>query len=301
MFGSCQFPRRARTGARRPLSSATVALGLSVAGFQAGGAGLQSATPVNGSPAGLDGSRSPAVPSAAPGPTYLRNVRPILMGKCLRCHDQATILGYWVDYQTAFSHRRQIRRRVWDSWKGDYYKEPMPAENSSESEAMTEGERKTIKDWVDAGAPYGVAPAPSGPLETKAERMQHGKQLFDTICAVCHQPNAQGIPSKFPPLAGSDFLNANKERAVGIVIRGLQGEVTVNRRTFVNSMPSFPLSDGDIASVLTYVYNSFGNSGKDVTPEEVTALRPQGQDQGPLVLQKTNAAANPSPEINPYE
>jgi nitrite reductase (NO-forming) len=79
----------------------------------------------------------------------------------------------------------------------------------------------------------------------------------------------------FPPLAGSDYLNANKDRAIQTVIFGRQGDVVVNGQKFNNSMPSFPLNDENIADVLTFVYNSFGNSGLEVTPEEVRALRSQ--------------------------
>ncbi len=86
----------------------------------------------------------------------------------------------------------------------------------------------------------------------------------------------------FPPLAGSDFLNADKNRAIKIVINGRQGEVIVNGRKFNNSMPKFPLGDDDIANVLTYVYNSFGNAGLEVAPPEVKALRDEPPDvEGP--------------------
>jgi nitrite reductase (NO-forming) len=70
-------------------------------------------------------------------------------------------------------------------------------------------------------------------------------------------------------------LNADKNRAIQIVISGRQGEVIVNGAKFNNNMPAFPLGDQDIANVLTYVYNSFGNSGLEVTPEEVKAVRAQ--------------------------
>jgi nitrite reductase (NO-forming) len=83
------------------------------------------------------------------------------------------------------------------------------------------------------------------------------------------------LPNVFPPLAGSDFLNADKNRAIQTVLFGRQGEVVVNGVKFNNNMPSFPLNDQNIANVLTYVYNSFGNSGLEVTVEEVKALRAQ--------------------------
>jgi len=205
-------------------------------------------------------------------PTYLRDVLPIFAGKCASCHnDRARFLHNWFDYKAAVGDRWEIKRRVWNSWKGSYFKQPMPIGNSPESEAMTEEEHTIIKDWVDAGAPYGVPAADSTP-KSKAERVDRGRRIFTTVCAVCHQPSGQGIPDRFPPLVGSDFLNSDKSRAIRIVLNGMQGEIFVNGQKFNNAMPSLPLADGDIAAALTYVYNSFGNSGKEVTPEEVKAL-----------------------------
>ena len=109
---------------------------------------------------------------------------------------------------------------------------------------------------------------------------------YSAICAACHQPTGRGVPNVFPPLAGSDFLNADKARAVKLVIYGRQGEVVVNGMKFNNNMPAFPLGDQDIANVLTYVYNSFGNAGLEVTPDEVKTLRAQPRD---------TVTPNPSP------
>ncbi len=104
-----------------------------------------------------------------------------------------------------------------------------------------------------------------------------GKKVFSTTCFACHQPDAKGIPGIFPPLAGSNFLNANKERAIGIVLHGKTGPVTVNGNQFNNTMPPQPLTDDQIAAVLTYVYHSFGNSGKTVTKDEVAKIRAEKQ------------------------
>jgi mono/diheme cytochrome c family protein len=216
-----------------------------------------------------------AVNSTNQGPTYLGDIQPIFMGNCSRCHNQESRFVYnWLDYKTAYADRWEIRRRVWDSWKGHYYKEPMPIENSPESMALTDEERETIRAWVDSGGPRGVAPSSDG-VKTKAERIVLGRRLFTSICAACHQPTGQGLPNVFPPLAGSDFLNSDKNRAIRIVIAGWQGEVVVNGRKFNNNMPAFPLGDQDIANVLTYVYNSFGNAGLEVSPDEVKTLRAQ--------------------------
>jgi nitrite reductase (NO-forming) len=75
------------------------------------------------------------------------------------------------------------------------------------------------------------------------------------------------------------------------VINGRQGEIVVNGLKFNNSMPKFPLSDEDIADALTFVYNSFGNAGMEVTPEEVKTLRGQPMD----------TVTGPPPPKNPYE
>ena len=83
------------------------------------------------------GAESP--PAAATTPTYLRDVLPIIMGKCSRCHnEQAKFVYNWLDYRTAFADRWEIKRRVWDSWKGTYFKESMPIANSPESFALTD-------------------------------------------------------------------------------------------------------------------------------------------------------------------
>lgn len=225
--------------------------------------------------AGAWGQSQPATASAQPShaPTYLGDIQPIFMGNCSRCHNQQSRFVYnWLDYKTAYADRWEIRRRVWDSYHGSYYKESMPIENSPESLHITPQERDIIKKWVDDGAPRGEAPKGGAP-KTKEERILLGQRLFTSICAACHQPNGLGRANMFPPLAGSDFLNANKERAIRIVISGRQGEVVVNGLKYNNNMPSFPLTDEDIANVLTYVYNSFGNSGLEVTPEEVKTVR----------------------------
>lgn len=225
-----------------------------------------------------DSAASAAAAAANSAPTYLRDIQPIFMGNCSSCHNQQSRFVYdWLDYKTAYADRWEIKRRIWDSWKGSYYKEAMPIANSPESLAFTDEQRLVIKNWVDSGAVCGVAPLPGSP-KTKAERIELGRRLFTSICAACHQPTGQGRPNVFPPLAGSDFLNADKNRAIKIVIHGRQGEVVVNGMKFNSSMPGFPLNDDSIANVLTYVYNSFGNSGLQVMPDEVKVLRTQPAD-----------------------
>lgn len=218
--------------------------------------------------------------------TYTRDVLPIVLGKCYSCHnDQTKFLPNWSDYSTAFAHRVEIKRRVWDSWRGSYYKQPMPAGNSPQCQAMTEADRQVIKRWVEQGAVYGEAPATQVAAASKDERIKAGRQLFGAVCLPCHQANGQGIPNRFPPLAASDFLNADRNRAIQTLLNGRMGEITVNGQKFNGAMPRLPFDDEQISCVLTYVYCSFGNSGQEIRPDDVKQVR----------AQKTEAVPDPKP------
>ena len=239
---------------------------------------LSAATVYTQSTSSTGAGATPAEPggktsNVSTNPTYLHDILPLFLGKCSRCHnDQSTFLPNWLDYKTAYSHRAEIERRVWESWKNNYYKESMPVANCPECRTMTEDDRALIRDWVNSGAAYGVPP-PNSIARNKDERIEYGKRLYIITCVPCHQANAQGIPYRYPPLAESDFLNADKDRAIKALVNGRQGPIMVNGLGFTNSMPKFPLTDEQIANVLTYVYNSFGNSGKEVTPDEVKVAR----------------------------
>ena len=106
-----------------------------------------------------------------------------------------------------------------------------------------------------------------------ADRIADGKSIYSTTCFACHQPAGEGLPNAFPPLAKSDYLNADVDRAIDIVIHGKTGEMIVNGKTYNSVMTAQTLTDEEIANVLTYVYNSWGNSKKDVTKEMVTKVR----------------------------
>ncbi|UFH34423.1 copper-containing nitrite reductase [Flavobacterium acetivorans] len=109
--------------------------------------------------------------------------------------------------------------------------------------------------------------------KTLGEQIKSGKALYGRTCFACHQSEGQGVPNAFPPLAKSDYLNANIDRAINAVLHGLSGEVTVNGKKYNNVMTSQNLTDDEIADVLTYVYNSWGNNKTVVTPAKVKALR----------------------------
>ena len=100
-----------------------------------------------------------------------------------------------------------------------------------------------------------------------------GKGIYTKTCIACHQATGAGIPGAFPPLAKSDYLNADVNRTIKQVIKGSNGPITVNGKKYTTPMPAQALSDQQIADVLTYVYTSWGNSKKVVTLAMVKAQR----------------------------
>ena len=109
--------------------------------------------------------------------------------------------------------------------------------------------------------------------KTKEQQIADGKVIYTKTCVACHQAQGQGMEGAFPPLAKSDFLNADVDRAIDIVLHGKQGEVIVNGKKYNSVMTPQPLSVQEVADVLTYVYNTWDNSKKVVTPEMVQKIK----------------------------
>lgn len=113
------------------------------------------------------------------------------------------------------------------------------------------------------------------PAANKDERIARGKVIYNTVCFACHQPGGEGIPQAFPPLARSDYLNADPRRAISTVLHGLTGPVTVNGAVYNSIMPLLSLNDEQVANALTYVYSQWGNNGTEVLPDLVKEVRAQ--------------------------
>lgn len=111
------------------------------------------------------------------------------------------------------------------------------------------------------------------------ESLSRGQTVYMQVCFACHQPTGLGLPGMFPPLAGSDWTSAKKpDRMIRMVLHGFTGPITINGKPFTSPAPLMPpqgaaLSDTQIADVLTFVRNSFGNKADAVTPEQVKAIR----------------------------
>lgn len=107
-----------------------------------------------------------------------------------------------------------------------------------------------------------------------------GKEIYaiEGYCKTCHQADGKGLPdSGFPPLAGSAWVTGNDERLIKLVMKGILGPIEVNNKTYPGQVPMTPfgglLKDEEIAAVLTYVRNSFGNKGTPVSPDKVKQVR----------------------------
>src|SRR6266581_5374572 len=103
-----------------------------------------------------------------------------------------------------------------------------------------------------------------------------GKKIFSANCQTCHQANGLGVAGQYPPLAGSEFTTGGSRRPAMIVLKGLQGPVTVKGQQFgaaVMQPWDKTLTDQKIADVLTYERSEWGNNASPVTTEQIAALR----------------------------
>jgi mono/diheme cytochrome c family protein len=111
-------------------------------------------------------------------------------------------------------------------------------------------------------------------VQTDLEKsIQRGQDVYQNFCMQCHLPNGKGIPNNFPPLAGSDWLTDKRTESIHAVKYGQRGEIKVNGVTYNGIMTPMGLSDEEVADVLNYAMNSWGNTQeKMVTEAEVTAV-----------------------------
>jgi nitrite reductase (NO-forming) len=141
-----------------------------------------------------------------------------------------------------------------------------------QAEAGSESEKKVAS--LQAQMKEAIKSDPHIAGLTKDIQIEKGKQVYMQTCFVCHQPDGQGIAGQIPPLAKSDYLMADKARSIRGVLLGQSGEMIVNGKSYNGQMiPLNYLSDVDVANVLTYVRNSFGNSGDAVNLAEVRRIR----------------------------
>ena len=104
--------------------------------------------------------------------------------------------------------------------------------------------------------------------------IKFGQKLFSNNCQQCHQATGLGVPSVYPPLAGSEWVLGEDVRLAKLLLAGMSGEITRQGHTFNGNMPSFGhWKDRDIAAVLTYVRQAWGNKVGEVLEETIKKTR----------------------------
>jgi mono/diheme cytochrome c family protein len=120
-----------------------------------------------------------------------------------------------------------------------------------------------------------VKPAPKK-VEKKetATPFTRGKLLYAAWCLACHQADGSGVPNLNPPLIATTWVAGSKKTLIEMILKGSKGQVEMDGETFHNTMPAQAhLTDQQIADVLTYIRNSFGNKASAVRASEVKSIR----------------------------
>lgn len=101
-----------------------------------------------------------------------------------------------------------------------------------------------------------------------------GKEIYNDFCVSCHLPNGKGVPKTYPPLANSDYLIDNREESIKAIKYGQSGAITVNGQIYNGTMAPLGLENQEIADVMNYITNSWGNSNNTlITEQEVSKIQ----------------------------
>ncbi|MEJ7768662.1 MAG: PVC-type heme-binding CxxCH protein [Chitinophagaceae bacterium] len=158
---------------------------------------------------------------------------------------------------------------------------------------VLEAGKKPLDEWMQPAYETALAHLNGQEVKEKKEQIvktelkgydralfNKGKSIYsrEGFCTTCHQPNGKGLPaSGFPPLNGTNWVVGNEDRLIKLVLKGLYGPMEVQGKKYTGQVPMTPfgamLKDDEIAAVVTYVRNSFGNKASSVTPAKVKQVR----------------------------
>jgi mono/diheme cytochrome c family protein len=142
----------------------------------------------------------------------------------------------------------------------------------------------SLVSWTGGGEAAAAGPP---------DPMVLGRRIYTQNCLVCHQASGAGVSGQFPPLADSEWVTGGDwvgdNHLVKLVLHGLQGPVTVKGQTYNNVMTPWAdvLNDQQIAAVLTYIRNEWGNTAPPVTPEFVAKVRAESEGRREPFTQAT--------------
>ena len=181
---------------------------------------------------------------------------------------EAIVAASWLDKEEGMRVLRVAEEKPLDKWMVHAHKaavahlngHPVQEPEEEEIETDLEGEQRAL--------------------------FVQGQEVYhrESGCVTCHQADGEGLSgSGFPPLAGSKWVEGSKERAIKIVLKGLQGPIEVKGETYPGQVPMTAfenlLTDEEVAAVLTFVRNSFGNDASPISPDEVTEVSEAIEDK----------------------
>jgi mono/diheme cytochrome c family protein len=176
---------------------------------------------------------------------------------------EALVAASWMDQPLTADVLERVASRGLDTWTQAPY-QAIYGRISGELQLDTEPPI-VVPDWLGS---------------KDSTRFLAGREIYlrEGYCATCHQEDGHGLPAGgFPPLAASDWVNGSEERLIKVTLKGLQGPMMVNAQAYDGSVPMTGfeglLTDEEIAEVLTYVRNAFGNRGGPVATETVARIR----------------------------
>lgn len=215
---------------------------------------------------------------------------------------QALINASWLDNADGARIALEVLQLPLDRWMGPVTEQVLKGVLKDDIEALQKSGRLQLAGNPNAAdfvaGKFKFAPAPKsdeeksfGPTrKLSAEQMKiyhQGKEIYnrEAHCTTCHQPNGQGLPNVYPPLARTEWVN-DDERLIKITLKGLWGPIEVNGQKFdptkgVPPMTPFAglLNDQELAAVLSYVRQSFGNDGEFITEDAVKKVRAATKDR----------------------
>lgn len=174
----------------------------------------------------------------------------------------AIVAASWIGKEKGLPVLAEANKLPLDSWMVHAYKTALAHLNGKNVEEEKEKKEKTELK----GATLAL--------------FNQGKIIYNKegYCVTCHQPDGKGLPaSGFPPLTPNKWITGSDERLIKLVLKGIMGPIEVNGKKYPGQVPMTPfgglLKDNEVAAVLTYLRNSFGNNGPAISPEKVKAVR----------------------------
>lgn len=175
---------------------------------------------------------------------------------------EALVAASWLDKETGLPIVMEAGKKPLDEWMVNAYETALAHLNGKSVEEKKEESVKTHLKGAER------------------DLFIKGKEIYarEGFCITCHQPDGNGLsPSGFPPIAGTPWVVGSEDRLIKLVLKGLQGPMEVLGVKYGGHVPMTPfegmLKDDEIAAVLTYVRNSFGNKASAITPDKVRVIR----------------------------